>query len=127
MVQTMKADQLIHPKPKYGQPCNGCGYCCTTEPCDLASEYLDCHAGPCIALETADGKSGCGLVRNPLAYLYLHVHPDSDPAILQDAKLIASGADLSTQIAAALGVGRGCDSIDDEQAASWPRGCTSSL
>jgi len=110
----------IHSKPKYGQPCNGCGYC-TTEPCALASEYLDCQTGPCFALEYQDGKSICGLVRNPLGYLYRKVHPGSELDILHDPELIERGAALSAQIAAALGVGRGCDSDDDHQPSSWPQ------
>lgn len=111
---------FVHPKPMFGSPCNSCGYCCSTEPCGLASEFLDCDSGPCVALETSDGKSGCGLVRNPLGYLFLKVHPGTDRAILKDASLIERGADLSAQIVAALGVGRGCDSVDDDDSAFWP-------
>lgn len=59
-------------------------------------------------------------MRNPLAYLYRKVHPSSDEAILHDSKLIEHGRELSAQIASALGVGRGCDSADDAQSASWP-------
>lgn len=120
-VQVMNSMPLSQRKPQFGQPCNGCGYCCTVEPCDLASEYLDCHTGPCVALESTDGKSGCGLVRNPLGYLYRKAHPSSDGAILHDARLIELGSELSAQIASALGVGRGCDSADDKESASWPR------
>jgi len=116
----MSLNALIHAKPKYGQPCNGCGYCCTTEPCALASDYLDCQTGPCVALEYEDGKSNCGLVRNPLGYLYRKVHPGTDASILHDPYVIEHGAALSAQIAAALGVGRGCDSDDDQQSSSWP-------
>lgn len=112
---------MNQPKPKFGQVCNGCGYCCTTEPCMLANEYLGCNSGPCVALEFADGKSGCGLVRNPLGYLWLKAKPCGDKAVLFDAKLIEHGAELSAEIASALGIGRGCDSLDDEQSTSWPQ------
>lgn len=115
------SQQLIHPKPKEGQPCNGCGYCCTVQPCTLASEFLGCDTGPCVALEVQNGTSGCGLVRNPLAYLFLVAHPNTDRAILNDASVVADGADLSAQIAAALGVGRGCDTLDDRLSAAWPQ------
>ena len=117
----MSAGPFLHPKPSYGLACNGCGYCCTVAPCKLASEYLDCRVGPCIALESNDGKSMCGLVRNPLGYLYRKVHPETDISILHAPQLIEHGADLSAQIAAALGVGRGCDSDDDDHSASWPQ------
>lgn len=111
---------MTHPKPKYGQPCNGCGYCCNTEPCGLAREYLGCHTGACVALEVTDGRSGCGLVRNPLGYLWLRAKPGESKAILYDAKLIERGTELSAEIATALGIGRGCDSVDDDQSTSWP-------
>ena len=111
---------MIQPKPKFGQACNGCGYCCSTEPCELAREHLGCQTGPCVALEITDGKSGCGLVRNPLGYLWLREKPSDDKAILNDAKVIELGGALSAEIASALGVGRGCDSLDDHQSASWP-------
>lgn len=60
-------------------------------------------------------------MRNPLAYLFLVAHPDTDRAILHDASVVADGADLSDQIAAALGVGRGCDTLDDGLSAAWPQ------
>ncbi|MFL1449142.1 hypothetical protein ACI77O_12175 [Pseudomonas tritici] len=113
--------QLIYGKPQHGQPCNSCGYCCTVEPCMLANEYLDCNAGPCVALEVSDGKSSCGFVRNPLGYLWVKTHPSSDRAMLDDPAMIKQGAELSAQLASALGVGRGCDSSDDAQSASWPK------
>lgn len=87
----------------------------------LANEYLDSQEGPCVALESSEGKSSCGLVRNPLGYLYLKTHPGTDQIVLFDQKLIELGTELSGQIAKALGVGRGCDSIDDGKSASWPR------
>ncbi|WP_131815895.1 hypothetical protein [Pseudomonas fluorescens] len=107
-------------KPKIGAACNGCGYCCTVEPCMLAQEFLHCENGPCDALEAVEGKAICGLVRNPLGYLYKAAHPEADVSVLDAAPNIQKGHELSVEFAAALGVGQGCDAADDEAAAAWP-------
>lgn len=77
------------PKPASGDPCNGCGVCCATEPCPigiLVSRRLDGH---CAALQwtpvdgdgDGDGTDGqeardratsryrCGLVSQARAHL----------------------------------------------------------
>lgn len=108
-------------KPKLGESCNGCGYCCTLQPCSLAQEFLHCTTGPCLALETREGKTHCGLVRNPLGYIFKAAHPDSDTPVLEDAPDIEAGKQLSKDLATALGIGVGCDSADDEESAIWPK------
>lgn len=110
------------PKPKFGEACNGCGYCCTTEPCMLAQEFLNCRNGPCVALESRDGRTFCGLVRNPLGYLYSAVHPLEKVPLLDPAPELEEGFQLSTKFAAALGFGMGCDADDDEDAQAWTSG-----
>ena len=108
-------------KPSHGEPGNGCGYCCTKEPCALAKDFLNCSTGPCVALEYRDGKSLCGLVRNPLGYLYKAVHPGDESVHVSDtAADIDAGRSLSAEFALALGVGRGCDAEDDKDSAIWP-------
>ena len=107
-------------KPKFGEPCNGCGYCCNTEPCELAKEVLHCMTGPCVALEARDGRAICGLVRNPLGYLFKAAHPEADVPVLEAAPDIRAGAQLSSDLAAALGIGMGCDSDDDDVSSAWP-------
>lgn len=107
------------PKPKFGEACNGCGYCCTAEPCALAQEFLRCVRGPCVALEVAAGKAVCGLVRNPLGYLYKATHPDEGASALGPAPALHAGQQLSEEIAAALGIGQGCDADDDKVSAAW--------
>lgn len=107
-------------KPRFGQPCNGCGYCCTAEPCGLAQEFLKCFTGPCVALERQGDRTGCGLVGNPLGYLFKAAHPDADVPLL-DAPLACEATDqLSAEMAGALGIGKGCDSDDDDVSAQWP-------
>lgn len=107
-------------KPRFGEPCNGCGYCCTLHPCLLAQELLNCTTGPCVALEAQDERSICGLVRNPLAYLFKVAHPDADMSLLDAASNIEAGKELANDLAAALGVGMGCDSDDSAESAAWP-------
>lgn len=111
---------FTHPKPRSGQSCNGCGYCCTVSPCMLASTYLHCTSGPCVALEERDGRSACGLVRNPLGYLYQAANPDSSVEVLGPPPDLEAGHHLSVQLAAALGVGQGCDADDTVEALRWP-------
>lgn len=86
----------------------------------LAKEFLQCLSGPCVALETSEGSTVCGLVRNPIAYLFQAAHPDSDTDVLGAPPAIELGHQLSVKFAAALGVGQGCDAIDDQAAAAWP-------
>ncbi len=100
-----------------GQACNGCGYCCSMEPCQLAKEFLGSRAGRCTALEERDGRTVCGLVRNPLAYLYRAAHPGKDVPVQEDPP--AAGHQLSVNLATALGLGKGCDADDDEISAAW--------
>jgi len=106
-------------KPAFGKPCNRCGYCCTAEPCQLANEYLHCLKGPCVALEEREGRYGCGLVRNPLGYLYAAANPNSGISPLDESPLSEEGHQLSVALASALGLGKGCDSADDEESAQW--------
>lgn len=107
-------------KPKFGEACNGCGYCCNSEPCALAREFLHCTTGPCLALETVDGRFICGLVRNPLGYVYMVNHPGEHNAAMEAAPDLDEGHKLSVKIASTLGLGKGCDADDDMQSASWP-------
>lgn len=107
-------------KPKFGEPCNSCGYCCTMQPCQLANEFLHCMTGPCIALETENGNATCGFVRNPLGYLFKAAHPHEHVSVLEAPFAAEASNKLSSQIAAALGIGLGCDAVDDEESAAWP-------
>ena len=72
-----------------------------TEPCQLAVEFLHCTAGPCVALERADGRTYCGLVRHPAKYLFG-----------EDMPQVVTG-NFSSLLAGMLGLGMGCDAEDD--------------
>lgn len=73
-----------------------------------------------MALETSEGATVCGLVRNPLAYLFQATHPGSDTDVLGAPPPIEEGHQLSVKFAEALGVGQGCDAMDDQDSAAWP-------
>ena len=108
------------PKPRFGEPCNGCGYCCSVQPCALAEEFLKCTTGPCVALERDGERTGCGLVRNPLGYLFKAAHPEVEVPVLDAPHTSEVAAELSSEMARALGIGKGCDSDDDAESAAWP-------
>ncbi|GJE57759.1 hypothetical protein [Methylobacterium thuringiense] len=88
-------------KPAHGSPRNGCGYCCSTQACLVAPDWLPDHPkeGGCLALEYAAGRFVCGMIRRPSHYM---------PDLPNDW---ADGV-LSDMIATALGAGRGCDADD---------------
>lgn len=87
-------------KPELGQPCNGCGYCCESEPCQLAVDIIGEVTAPCPALETSDGIARCGIVVRPAWYMFG-----------EDVAPNETTGRLSCLFAAALGIGRGCDSL----------------
>lgn len=70
-----------------------------------------------MALEWVGNTSRCGLVRNPLGYLYKATKPDSNLADFEPPSDL--GAPLGQQMAASLGIGKGCDAIDDEESLAW--------
>lgn len=89
-------------KPRFGEPCNGCGYCCALQPCAIAQEYLGAEdVGPCPALvfDNEETRFRCGMVLSPTRFMFLPPDPEAD--------LI-----LGTMFAEMLAVGRGCDSED---------------
>lgn len=55
-------------KPKFGEPCNGCGFCCAAELCPLAIEFIGDGDGPRPALEFNQGRFLCGLLTNASRY-----------------------------------------------------------
>lgn len=59
------------PKPRLGQPCNGCGQCCLVEPCPVGMLVSRKRSGACHALRWNDAGQRylCGLVAEPLTVL----------------------------------------------------------
>lgn len=93
--------QRLPLKPAFGSPCNGCGYCCATEPCAIAREHIPDHPeeGPCLALDRDGEQFVCGMIRRSGHYMRL---PDW------------GDAHLGSLFAEALGAGKGCDADASE-------------
>lgn len=104
--------EALPEKPLLGKPCNGCGYCCTVQPCALAIEHLQCTIGPCVALEVEGGRTFCGLVRHPLAHLFKATHPEAPINVADEPTHSVASQSLSAKFAQALGVDKGCDCED---------------
>jgi hypothetical protein len=93
MNDTISLPPTIIPKPRHGMACNGCGLCCTLEPCGIAKALLGDIPGPCPILVYQDGKYRCGYV-------------------LMEAEARAIKPDFEPLITNALGIGKGCDAED---------------
>lgn len=74
-------------KAPKGSPCNGCGYCCAAEQCLISLELFGPVGAPCPAMQFADGRFYCGVLR------------EAPPTV-------------QPTIAFLLGIGHGCDADD---------------
>ncbi|MBS0448874.1 MAG: hypothetical protein JSR59_23365 [Proteobacteria bacterium] len=84
-------------QPLPGQPCNGCGVCCASEPCPLGILATGRRHGACAALVWSDDEHAyrCGFLTAPAEHL---------PAGLRwSAPLVARYARR------AISAGSGCD------------------
>lgn len=77
-------------KPKFTEPCNGCGLCCQLELCHLALIVFPAAEAPCPGLVEHEGRHRCALVLAERT----------------------SGAEPLLQ--RALGIDTGCSMTDDE-------------
>lgn len=82
-------------KPRKGEACNGCGFCCHMEICLIGQTYFPDTPAPCPAIVYEDGKVRCGVV------LWEAHHRKENPA-------------YHPRFTEALGIGRGCDASDLE-------------
>lgn len=101
-------DAIVHlhrdapAKPATGQPCNGCGACCASEPCPIGAVVSLRRSGRCRALlwDEAAGRYRCGL-------------------LLQAS---ATGRAAQALVARWIAAGRGCDADIELQAAAMATG-----
>ncbi|MBK9361919.1 MAG: hypothetical protein IPM99_12645 [Rubrivivax sp.] len=58
-------------KPVAGQPCNGCGVCCTAQPCPLGQWLSRRRHGECRVLgwDVATQRYRCGQLEDPQRWL----------------------------------------------------------
>jgi hypothetical protein len=54
--------KTLPPKPKYTEPCNHCGQCCTLSLCSVAEQAFPGDVAPCRALVVDGSAAMCGLV-----------------------------------------------------------------
>ncbi len=87
-------------KPKYGNPCNGCGVCCQLQRCYFSAEIFGAGPGPCPALEDENGRAWCGVLRHPTKYM--------DERVFRKASV----GEFQVAFAGALAISRGCDTVD---------------
>jgi len=86
-------------KPKFKDPCNGCGLCCRLELCEEAERYFPGAPLPCPALEFEDGRTWCGLIRNPSRHLMFNFNADKV---------------LTPLFSKVIPIGQGCGMPDEE-------------
>lgn len=60
-------------KPAVGDPCNGCGLCCLSEPCPIGVLVTRRTTGACAALEWSATavRYECGMLTHPTRHLGL--------------------------------------------------------
>lgn len=71
MLQIIHIEPAAPPKPPEGQPCNGCGVCCLSEPCPLGRWLSRRRTGACDALRWDAGLAcyRCGALTQAPALL----------------------------------------------------------
>ena len=67
MIPVEKIMAAIEIKPKMGEPCNNCGWCCLTEVCVVGQEITGNSTAPCSLLIEEDGKHICKLAAAGMA------------------------------------------------------------
>lgn len=74
-------------KPKWGDPCNGCGYCCASEVCKIGVQVHGPKVqAPCPSMNFHDGRFWCGVVEK------------------------MAGMEIEFDLMLVMGIGFGCDS-----------------
>lgn len=97
-------------KPRHGEPCNRCGFCCEIELCQLSSAVFDMpfDAGPCPALlYDFDGQSRCGLATFPAQYAPVRAAIHGEEALREAAFFL-------------IGSGVGCDALNEHEVENEP-------
>jgi hypothetical protein len=99
---TIAIHPLAPPKPAWGQPCNGCGVCCLSEPCPVGMLISRRRHGACDALvwDGAQTRYRCGLLVDAAAQLPAALRPAA-PLIQRWARrFIAAGigCDCDTEV-----------------------------
>lgn len=107
-------------KPRFGDACNRCGYCCRNRQCDVSHAVFG-DQDLCPALEQyADGTTSCALMTHPLE-LVVSMAPEAHRGLIALAVVsavtgltesIPFGTDPAVYIQRWLRAGEGCNSAD---------------
>ena len=60
-----RIDMAAEDKPKFGDDCNHCGWCCMTEVCVVGKSITKQVYGPCNLLIERDSKYYCSIATTP--------------------------------------------------------------
>ena len=98
-------------KPRFGQPCNQCGWCCLEQVCILGAQLGNDQQ--CKALLPGTGNTyQCGLILDPYRFM-----PEPALVVWKAMDTIKAGAGLQalkTCNTTMLAAGKGCDSDDPD-------------
>ena len=83
----------VEHKPKMGESCNHCGYCCLSEPCEVGKELTGSIYGRCELLITEGEKHYCQIAVN---------EAESDSTVMRDTLGIGVGCCAETQTEAMM-------------------------
>jgi hypothetical protein len=99
---TIAIHPLAPPKPAWGQPCNGCGVCCLSEPCPVGMLISRRRRGACDALvwDAPGARYRCGLLVDAAAQLPAPLRPVAPLVQRWARRVIAAGigCDCDTEV-----------------------------
>ena len=101
----MPQSQIIHlhraapDKPLEGQPCNGCGVCCASEPCPVGILVSRKLKGACRALfwSADEQRYRCGLIVEPQQHLPFFLRGLYTSPTFPDGSLAVESLDIEPQ------------------------------
>ena len=105
------AHQVIHlhvlapTKPAVGQPCNGCGVCCASEPCPVGMLVSRRRHGACAALvwRHEAQRYRCGMIEEPAAHLPVPLRWAAPVAARLARRFVAAGIGCDSTVEAEPG------------------------
>ena len=59
--KTLSVQLNMTKKPPFGKPCNGCGYCCSSEVCKMGKAIYKTERVPCPGLMRLEDRFVCHL------------------------------------------------------------------
>lgn len=113
---------ILPQKPKFGDKCNQCGWCCLTVPCSAARHLTGQEFGACEALGFDGTKTFCGLVRAPEKFIRDIRQAEALVRFVALSNGQPTNLPLGDMIAQSIDISGGCDAIrrvDVDSDISW--------